>query len=401
MRYAVILALSLPVFAQQKGRVFLLNVDGLGDPAKLASLSWQELHLNGYTPAQPSAEMFWLKLARAGVKVAAHNQPQSYPCSAQNSGQNIALLNGYQTADVAPASLLRGKDVKWLDAAPVGFVPPRQSRRPMRYFEYTGGRVRFTGVVFAQSRRYDTVRMTAYSGKRYVDAVAREAESTPVGHGDKARPLARYFSEALPVANLTAVHFRLFELSEDGSDFLLLQSRGKEIGLCVDGDLQAARLKEKLLASAGAFVGHGAGTWYATDELGKRRTDGVAERRFLETLELHARQTMRHTRALDAQFSPRLLLDRLSTASEMQQHWPASAQHEDKFLDPYRRWGLQIIDWRIHELQQLMRPEDSLLILTGDKNGTASLRYSPPSTVLPLPAQSSDFATVLLFILGE
>ncbi len=424
MRYLVLLALCLPMFAQSKGRVFVISLDGLGYQAFTEDPAASELHtlralaasgvqgplqaafpsltapghaalftgvygnvngitandipvgleqrVNGFRAEQLRAEMFWLKAARAGVKVLAVNPTQGYPCNKFNSGPGIALYNGYQTAETAPAKLLRGRDVQWLEAAPLGFVPPKKSRRPMRYFEYVSGRVRFTGVVFARRLNYDTVRITAYGGKRYVDAELHEAETAPPGHGAKARPLARYFSEALPVADITAVHFRLFKMGENGQDFLLLQSQGKEISLCVDGDTQAVKFKEKLIASAGAFAGNGAGNWYRTDELGKRRTDGLAERRLLETLELHARQTMRHTRALDAEFSPRLLVDYLSTADDMLHAWWGLAAAGDSFLERYRRWGFQIVDWRIGELKQMMRPGDSIVVVSDHGMGAVN-----------------------------
>lgn len=424
MRYLVLFALCLPMFAQPKGRVFVISLDGLGyqaftqDPAAaemktlhgLASKGVQgplqaafptltapghaalftgvygnvngitandipagfEQRLNGYRAEQLRSEMFWLRAARNGTKVLAMNPTQGYPCNGLNSGQNIALFNGYQTAETTHGKLLHGKDVQWLEMPPIGFVPPGKSGRPMRYFEYTSGRVRFTGVIYARSQHYDTVRMTAYGGKRYVDADLHEAENTPVGRGNKVRILARYFSEALPVADVTAVHFRLFALSEDGREFLLMQSQGKEISLCVDDQQQAAKLKAKLIASAGAFVGNGAGDWYRNDLLGKRYTDGLAERRFLETLELHARQTMRHTRALEAEFSPELLVDYLSTVDEMQHLWAGLAAAGDKFLDRYRRWGFQIVDWRIAGLKQMMREGDSMVVVSDHGMGVVS-----------------------------
>ena len=424
MRYLVLFALCLPMFAQPKGRVFVISLDGLGyqaftqDPAAaemktLHGLASKGVHgplqaafptltapghaalftgvygnvngitandipagfeqrLNGYRAEQLRSEMFWLRAARNGTKVLAMNPTQGYPCNGLNSGQNIALFNGYQTAETTHGKLLHGKDVQWLEMPPIGFVPPGKSGRPMRYFEYTSGRVRFTGVIYARSQHYDTVRMTAYGGKRYVDADLHEAENTPVGRGNKVRILARYFSEALPVADVTAVHFRLFALSEDGREFLLMQSQGKEISLCVDDQQQAAKLKAKLIASAGAFVGNGAGDWYRNDLLGKRYTDGLAERRFLETLELHARQTMRHTRALEAEFSPELLVDYLSTVDEMQHLWAGLAAAGDKFLDRYRRWGFQIVDWRIAGLTQMMREGDSMVVVSDHGMGVVS-----------------------------
>ncbi|WP_031495793.1 alkaline phosphatase family protein [Bryobacter aggregatus] len=409
MRLLLLVTLLLPLFAQKQGRVILISLDGMGyqsfteDPAAAEMTTLREMAETGiYAPMQaafPSltapghaalftgvygnvngitandvpvsfeqrkrgfraeqllAPMFWIGPAKKGLKVVAHNPTQGYPCNAFNSGQNVVLYNGYQTPEVAPGKLLRAADVKWLDAAPEGFVPPAQSRQPLRYFEYAAGRIRFTGVVFAKSTRYDTIRMTAYGAKRYVDAPWKEAENAPPGHGEKARPLARYFSEALPVGDVTAVHFRLFTLSADGKDFLLIQTAAKEISICADGDHQDDKFKKKLLATAGAFVGNGGGSWYGRGELGQRFTDGLAERRFLETLELHARQTMRHARALMAEYEPRLLVDYLSTTDDMLHQWQGNP-----VTLAYRKWGYQIVDWRIHELQQMLQPEDHFVV---------------------------------------
>lgn len=434
MRPLLLCLLTLwPLAAQHKGRVFLISLDGLGyqsfseDPAASELKSLKRLategiyapmqtafpsltapghasiftgvygnvngitansipvtfaaRANGFRSEQLRSEMFWVKAARAGVKSVAHNTTQGFPCNQFNSGTNITLMNGYQTAEVAPEKLLHATDVTWLETAPAGFVLPEKSRRPIRYFRYESGRIQFAGAVFAKGLRYDTIRMTASTGRRFVDANWKDGELEPVRQVNKTRPLARYFSEALPVANLTAFHFRLFDLSADGKEFLLYQTQGKEISVCTDGEAQATKFKDRLLNTAGAFIGNGAGKFYESGQLGKRNTDGLAERRWMETLELHARQSMRHTRALLAEYGPRLLVDYISTVDDLLHMWPPAAVQADRLTEPYRRWGYQIVDWRIEELKQLLKSQDHLLIVS-DHGMTAATHEIRVNTIL-------------------
>ena len=194
---------------------------------------------------------------------------------------------------------------------------------------------------------------------------SRNAEQDPPRLGNnKARPLARFFSEALPVANLAAVHFRLFGLSADGKEFLLYQTEAKEISVCSNGPEQATKFKARLLSTTGAFIGNGAGSFYESGQFGSINADGLAERRWLETLELHARQTMRHTRALLTEFDPRLLVDYISTPDDMLHSWWGLATEAQKSNEPQRRWGYQIVDWRIEQLRLLLRDDDHFVIVS-------------------------------------
>jgi hypothetical protein len=416
MRLASLLLLSSLLAAEPAGRVFLISLDGMGfqafseDPAaselrtmkRLAeegisapmqaafpSLTapghaslWTGVYgnqngitansvpiafgqrANGFRAEQLRADTFWVKAGQQGIRAVAHNPTQGFPCNAHNSGPNVTLVNGYQTPELSPRRLLRGADVEWLPAPPVGFAAPRGSRQPVKYFRYTSGQLQFAGAVFAKGPGYDTIRLSAQAARRYVDAAAKEAEALPPRHNNTTRPLARHFSEGLPIAGRTAVHFRLFELSADGADFLLFQSEAKEISVCHNGPTQATRFQQRLLATAGGFVGNGAGDFYEQGRFGPLRTDGLAERRWLETLELHARQTMRHSRALLDEFSPRLFVDYISTPDDMLHSWWGFFAQGDRFLEPYRRWGYQIIDWRIAQLRDLLRDPDHLIVVS-------------------------------------
>jgi hypothetical protein len=317
----------------------------------------------GFRGESLKAEAFWVKAGRQGIRSVAHNPTQGYPCTPFNSGPGAVVLNGYQTAELAPERLLKGSDVQWLPSPPPGLAVPK-SRKPPLFFAYTSGRIRFVASVFAKGATYDTIRFSAYSGQRYVDASLKDAEELPLRNEANSRPLARYFSEALPVAGLAALHFRLFELAADGKDFLLFQTAAKQLSACQDGPTQNEAFKKQLLSTAGAFIGNGAGGLYWKGSLGPKLTNGLAERRFLETLELHARQTMRHTRALLDEFNPRLLVDYISTADDMLHLWWGLTMQKNAFIEPFRRWGYQIIDWRVRELHTLLSAEDHLIVVS-------------------------------------
>jgi hypothetical protein len=335
---------------------------------------------NGFRAEQLQAETIWVTAGKLGIKAVANNPTQGYPCTAFNSGQNTMVANGYQAAELAKAKVVRASDVQWLATRPEGFVEPRATGLPPRYFEYTNGRIRFVGAIFARGIRYDAVRLTAYGGRRYVDATLRDLETLGPGALAKTRPLARYFSEGLVVQDLTAVHFRLFELSDDGREFLLYQSEAKELSICSEGPTQAVKFRSTLLHTTGGFVGNGAGWAYEKGDFGPVRTNGVAERRFLETLELHARQTMRHTRAMLNAFAPRLLVDYISTPDDMLHLWWGFAATGDKFLEPYRRWGYQIIDWRVRELGEILDPDDTLIVVSD--HGMTAMTHEVRTNVL-------------------
>ncbi|MFN7545081.1 MAG: alkaline phosphatase family protein [Acidobacteriota bacterium] len=433
LRLLLLKALCFSLLAQQQGRVYLISLDGLGfeafseDPAAQELRTMHKLAAEGiYAPMQsafPSltapahaslftgvygdrngitanqiplefdrrvngfrgeylrADTFWVKAAASGIRSVAHNPTQGFPCNAHNSGSGVTLINGYQTEELSPQRLLRGEEVEWLPESPARFAPPPASRRPVLYFQYTSGRLQFTGAVFAKGFQYDTIRLSARSGARYVDAPLKSAEMDPPLASHPARPLARYFSQALPIAGIAAVHFRLFELAESGKQFLLYQTEAKPISVCHNGETQNEGFKKRLLQTAGAFIGNGAGRFYEEGRFGPRSTDGIAERRWLETLELHARQTMRHARALLAEFNPRLLIDYLSTADDLLHVWWGSYKQGDRFQEPWRRWGYQIIDWRIHELRQLLGPADHVLIVS-DHGMTSARREFRLNTLL-------------------
>jgi hypothetical protein len=339
-----------------------------GVTANLVSLRPRSAHrfderANGFRAEHLDRENFWLPLARQGIRTVAHNSTQGYPCTARNAGSSVAILNGYQTEEIAPERVLSAKDVEWLPAAPTGIQTPPRSRKPVKYFRYAAKDIRLFGALYARSRRYDSIRISA-PGNSFVDASLRSAEDESLSASPQPRALARFFSDPLWLTRTAGVYFRLFEVSEKADEFLLYQTPAKEISLCVDGATQDDLGARTLVARSGAFIGNGAGGAYSRGAFGPVLKDGRAERRFLETLELHARQTMRMSKHLFGRFNPRLLVDYLSTTDDMLHLWWGWAAQSEAFLDPYREWGYQIADWRIGELLKLRREQDHLIVVS-------------------------------------
>ncbi len=417
----ILLAVAISALAQEPARVFLISLDGFGyeaftrDPAAASMRRMQKMakegvaapmqaafpsltaaghasiftgvygdrngvtanqvarrpranyrfdeRVNGFRAEQLDVEHFWVPLGQHGVSTVAHNPTQGFPCTPLNSGANVTLANGYQTEEIAAEQLLEGRFVQWLDRAPeaASWIP--KSKRPLRYFEFTSKKTRFWGAVYAKSRRYDTIRIATVQGSAFVDVAYRSAEDEPLDASRRPRRLARYFSDSLPLGSASAIFFRLFELSEDGRSFLLYQTPGKALSVCSGGTDQNEAVKTKLLA-AGGFVGNGAGAIYQRGGFGPIERDGRAERRFMETLELHARQTMAHSRILLDEYRPKLLVDYISTPDDLLHLWWGQAVRGDPFLEPFREWGYQIVDWRVAELWSLLRNQDHLIVVS-------------------------------------
>lgn len=318
--------------------------------------------VNAFRAEQLDRENFWVPLGRRGIRTVAHNSTQGFPCNDKNSGPGVALLNGYQTVEIAPERVLRSLDVKWLEAAPVGFPAFGKSRKAPQYFQYSAKDTRIEGAVYARGWRYDTIRLRA--GGNHVDVALWKAEDEPFASSAKPRKLARFFSEPLELKPNAGVFYRLFELRDDGRDFVLYQSLGKEISYCTDGAEQNTAAATRLYKEAGAFIGNGAGSQYSRGAFGKVLEDGIAERRFLETLELHARQTMRYTEAMLEANNPRLLVDYISTTDDMLHLWWGMAAQGEPFLEPYREWGYAIADWRVGALLNHRRDQDHLIVVS-------------------------------------
>ncbi|MBI1790560.1 MAG: alkaline phosphatase family protein [Acidobacteria bacterium] len=296
------------------------------------------------------AEPLWVAAARQGVRVVAHQPPQSYPFLPVNTAPGAVLVNGYQTERLVPHAVIRPAD-----------TTPEEPWAPgaTRAFRWsTGGRT-FHGA-FVGRRLFIALDP---AGPR-VHAEARPLETTP----PNGRALGRHFSDPLPVAS-NAIYFRLFQ---GGDDFLLYQTEARAVA-AHGGDIAG------LVREAGGFLGGGPNRLYRDGALGKTLRDGgdgAAERRYLEAVELVIRQFNRHTGWLWRRFAPRLLVDYTPYPDEVDHTWLGW-----KEMEPYRRWAYIAWDQRAKFLDALAGPRDHVVFVSDHGMAAVSRQVDIPGAL--------------------
>jgi hypothetical protein len=292
--------------------------------------------ISGFRSESLTAEPIWTAVARQGASAVAYQATQLYPFTALSAGLGEsnppAVVNGYQSRMLAPHRVIRQKDVQEIQAG---------------VYSWTDGPLRFR-----LERLPDGLRVSSSSGSGGDAALVVKMAPLETGPPRK-RPLARHFSEVLPVQAegiRTGVYLRLFEYSP--TDFLLFRTSAQELASSgVTFDLQALE---------GAFVGNSATQPYERGLLGKRigqGGDGVAERRYLETVELVVRQLTRHTLRLDERLRPRLLVGYYPVIDDIEHLWFGISPQGITGIDPYRAWGYAALDEGLKPLVNRFRKD--------------------------------------------
>ena len=141
-------------------------------------------------------------------------------------------------------------------------------------------------------------------------------------------------------------YFRLFEASPDGRSLVLFQSVLHEFVLYTGHEATRAEAIA-FLQDAGGFIGNGDDEPWEAEGVGgvslAQGGDGTRERRYLETLELGIRQTIRQAQYLWRTHTPRLMLAYVSMPDEMDHAWLGQARQDARY-EPLRRWGYQLVD---------------------------------------------------------
>jgi hypothetical protein len=323
---------------------------------------------SGYNGSLLRAEPLWVTAAKQGIKVVAHQATQNYPFVPVVTGalaQNApVLISGYGPSMLEPNAVIRPDKVSPEDASLWKGALPRSSL-PVKAFSWKAQNVKFYGALIAEKSRsqgYTAIFIAADPAGNRVRAALAPTESAP----PKGRSLARYFSDGLhlTVNGLHTVgYFRLFELSPDGSDYLLFQTSLHELALYNPKADSNAEL-EAMLKEVGGFIGNGPSYQYDDGLLGNQLYaggDGTAERRYLEGLELLVRQSNRHTLWVWKKYAPQFLMDYSPYPDEMEHTWYGLARPDVTGIDAtvarkilqYRRWGYAAIDRRAALLEKL------------------------------------------------
>ncbi len=244
---------------------------------------------SGYTSEMLRAEPIWVTAARQGLDVSVISATQSFPFNpfleekrfGGDFGWRLALFDSYQNRQAASAALT-AKDVRARPAAGWRGMLPVHQGSP-RDFELNVAGARIEALLYDDPADpvagFDTLYLA--TDKRAGSGVVLKPQA-PSASTDAIRAL----SVRTPAGEL-GVHFRLFSLAPDASEFLLFVA---EAGL-----IRSNRplLEPAALRATGGFVGNGADELYKEGVFGRplwQGGDGSAEARYLETALLVERQ---------------------------------------------------------------------------------------------------------------
>ena len=249
----------------------------------------------GYDSLHLQAEPIWVAAARQGLQVSVAAATQVYPFApftderrfGGNFGSSMVLFDGYQALD-AQEQVYGAADLKTRPpGAWLGPLPAHTGE--VREVELSVQDARVDGLIYDDPKDPVVGFDTLYLGLDRDPASGITLKPVPVqpGKADAFAPLRMSMGGAE-----SPVYFRLYSLAPDGSSLLLYRTPVQLIRA------HPARVEEPALQASGGFVGNGSSWPYADGILGPTLAgggDGTAERRYLESATLVARQYTRLT----------------------------------------------------------------------------------------------------------
>ena len=362
--------------------------------------TWSGFH---YDPL--SAESIWISAGRSGVRVAANQTTQApgvpgyLPRIGERSDylqqrrseaeeilsdDNVMAFNGYNRMITGDA-LLRAEDVVWTEAEDWSGLNELDTGVDPKAFTFENGAGLFYGLLYG-SNGYDSVLISATpSVSESVRATAAEPERTTARED-----LAQHFSRALelPVEDGTVfLRVRLFEIEDDGSDFMLFHPRLQVV------EANLADLREEYDRAVRGWIGNSAVGLYRNGAFGTPYSgggSGLAERRYLETAELMTRQFMRASDWIWNDKDPQFMLDYFPLSDTidhtvlgyLEEAWPMyDADLAEKISDFRGKvWGYT--DMRVRHLMELAASKDAAFFITGDHGMRSSWNVFYPNIAL-------------------
>ncbi|MCS7025281.1 MAG: alkaline phosphatase family protein [Bryobacteraceae bacterium] len=299
--------------------------------------------VSGFRSESLKVEPIWAVAARRGLSTVAHQVTQAFPFQgptiAQGEARELVLVNGYQTTRYAQDAVITSREVEDDDhPRPAGIPAGRQVR-------FRAGPVMFHMVLTTRDA-YVWV-----DGAPFVRVPLRATETTP----PQGRTLARHFSSSLYIPALRAgVFFRLFENQQ--GQFLLYHTALRELG--VYGPESTAA---EMLRSCGGFVGNAANFLYERGRFGPLGS-GLAERRYLETVELNGRQSACHAVWLWKRFKPVLFVDYFNQPDDLDHALLGMDRAGKRDMNVWRAWGYQVVEHRLKAVLELFDSDDHIFI---------------------------------------
>jgi len=320
--------------------------------------------VSGYRSDGLRAEPLWVAAARQGVPTVALQATQLYPFTGLTAGAGLPhpprLLHGYQAPRISSGRWLRARDLDRVSCAP-------GEPGALACYRWQAGPIHLAGLLRRDERGVIAMRIGQPGQARHVSAHLADAEHVPPA----GRPLARHFSEGLLVDDGPGVppvvaYFRLFDVTDNGSDLLLFQAPLQELAM-YHGRVASRSEQIAVLEAAGGFVGNGSSEPWSRDGASGvplwRGGTGLRERRYLETVELGVRQSIRHAEYAWRTYAPRLLVSYLSMPDETEHAWLGLSQADRRHVE-LRRWAYQLAERAAGTFANMVTPADHIVFVS-------------------------------------
>ncbi|HET8647432.1 MAG TPA: alkaline phosphatase family protein [Vicinamibacteria bacterium] len=344
----------------------------------------------GYASTHLKAEPIWVAAARQGLKVSVASATQVYPFApfleerrfGGNFGWNLVLFDGYQSLEGAD-QVYRAADLRPRPAgAWLGPLPAHNGEA--REVELAVQDVRVDGLLYDDPADPVAGFDTLYLGldRATSGGITLKPAALQAGSAEAFAPLRLRMA-----GGESSVFFRLHALAADGSDLLLYRTPVQQMRA------HPSRLEGPALQAGGGFLGNGASWAYAEGRLGPTLGaggDGTAERRYLESIALVARQ---FTRLTDFTFDKTewdLLLAYLPYPDEALHTWlgvvdPAAHGHDAALaarLRPFVDEALRTVDAFIGHVAQRAAAAGAAIAISTDHGMQGVSRAVRPNVAL-------------------
>ncbi len=310
--------------------------------------------VSGFSSTSLAAEPLWMSAARSGYRTVVVQATHAWPFDSYTAGpanreasKHLVLFEGY-AGGFGRDGVVTGRWTRTHVASGWKNLPP--SLAQPREIEFAVGKAALYGLFIDDPadpvNGYDTLLIAQVRDGQQVDAALKPAAPEPGNLGRWSGTIE------LTEINRAAIRLRLFELQPDASNYLLYFTRP------VREQSTRPDLLPQLRKAAGVFIGNGASRLYLQGALGQplfRGGNGIAERRYLETVRLNQEQLLEATRwALQ-----RLPWDLLLTYTP----YPDEAEHLWRgFLEPKLRGFRPDVAERLRPfLEEVYHAADSFL----------------------------------------
>lgn len=361
---------------------------------------------SGFSYEGLMAEPFWVTAASQGFTAVGHQVTQApftggFPAendamSDRRSAQeevlnqnNVPVFNGYNR-QVMRDGVITADDVEWSDAGAWSGTEGLDGMMDPRAFtlETPGGVLH--GLLTGEETYNRIFVNTAASLDGAVEARFHEPETeSPIN-----RELARWFSEPLEMVmdeqddlERGWMRFRLFEVSDDGSDFMLYHPA---MHISESNNAEAQRAYHDAVRG---WFGNSSMRMWSNGGFGPTFADGgdgTAERRFLETAELLTKVFNKGSEWLWRNYDPALMADYFPLPDTIDHNilgylntdYPGYDSDLAASAEALRTAGWELADIRLGLLMDLADEAGAALFISGDHGMRSSWMQFHPNVAL-------------------